>query len=87
MEIQNPIIQVNRRMRYEIPDGFLSAFQKLPYGVVHRVRRKIMSDCSWSYQHFVLKMKGKSTFTGLEKKYLEDLFATYGINAWSGEKL
>jgi len=87
MKIQNPIIQVNRRMRYEIQDGFLSAFKKLPYGVVHGVRKKIMRDCAWSYQLFTLKMKGKSTFTGLEKKYIEELFATYGINAWSGEKL
>lgn len=67
--------------------GFRKAYMMLPHGDAVACKKKIMDDCTWGISLYEKKSRGKIPFTKLEHKYIEDFFATRGINAWTGEKL
>jgi hypothetical protein len=68
-----------------ISSGFSKAYRSLPYLAVRDARKKITAECSWSRSLFDKKERGLTPFSNLEIRYIEDFFAQFNLNAWTGE--
>lgn len=67
--------------------SFKSAFDELNASNQRAVKRQLKVLTGWSEPTFYSKIKSRTRLTILEQNVIRDVFATYGLDAWTGEKL
>lgn len=67
--------------------GFRAGFDSLPRKHLLEVRGILMEKCGWSKQSFYHKCNGINKLHSLEIPVIEEVFAEFNIDAWTGEYL
>lgn len=66
---------------------FSEGYYALPIGKVKDVKYRLMSELGWSISTFHYKRRGETPIKEAEQLFIEELFAEYGIDAWTGKNL
>lgn len=80
--LTNMETQVNTE---NVVKGFQAGYDELSRLHKAHVRYAIMSRCDLSYHSFYQRMSGRSRVMKLEIPVIENIFAEYNINPWTGE--
>lgn len=67
--------------------GFRRAYFSLPFNMMKEAKSKICSLCYWNESSFNVKLSGRHYFRLYEIEQIENFFAAYNLNAWTGEPL
>jgi len=69
-------------------NGFERAYVMLPVAYQIIVRDRIMRECGWlTFVTFHKKRKGKTKMRPPEITILEEIFAEYNLNPWTGKSI
>jgi hypothetical protein len=79
-------LKLSRIVNY---NGFQKAWNSLPNDpiIVLNVRRELLKRLHWSRSSFTIKRSGESPLRENEIPVIQEIFARYGLNAWTGEKI
>jgi len=67
--------------------GFRDAFDNLPSRHRLTIRRECQKRMPWSPSSFYYKLNGETPIRENEAEILVEIFARFGLNPWSGEKI
>jgi hypothetical protein len=86
MEITNTIkrVKLSPKVNY---NGFAEAFENLPRKHILIVRRELQKRLGWSTRNFQYKRSGDSPIRVNEVPTIEEVFARFNLNPWTGERI
>jgi len=67
--------------------GFWKAFESLPHKEMRPVKDELREQLGWSISNFQYKKRGESPIREDEAVLIESIFAGFGLDAWTGEKI
>lgn len=74
-----------QKVRIKKEGGFKEAFHSLPHKLLPEARDKISELCFWNINTFNAMLKGTRKFRTYEIERIEEYFAQFNIDAWTGE--
>jgi hypothetical protein len=68
-------------------NGFNDAFNNLPHKYILIVRRELQKKLGWSPRTFSYKRSGEYPLRENEVPVIQEIFARFGLNSWTGERI
>lgn len=81
-QTSNTEISVNDEITFKI------GWDMVPHSLMNEVKDKLMIVCGWGTNAtFHNKRRGSTPITIAERNAIESIFAEYGIDAWTGQRV
>jgi len=87
MTLTNSVIKVKKAPRAIGYRGFAEAWVSLARKDMIPLRRELMDQLGWSLRTFEYRKNGLIQLRENEVSVVESVFAAYGIDSWSGNRI